>query len=141
MLVLIAALFVVGPFQDADAILGVWTTEGGDKIEIYSCEEGYCAEIIEIVDPLYPEGDPMAGKPKVDRENPDESLRDRPIIGLELMKGFTAKGNGRWTGGTIYDPENGKTYKCKITLDGENRLKVRGYIGVSIIGRTTVWTR
>lgn len=140
MLLFIAALLVT-PLNDADAILGVWTTEGGDKIEIFACEAGYCAKIVALVEPLYPEDDPMAGKPKVDRENPDESERDRPIIGLELMKGFTTKGNGRWSGGTIYDPENGKTYKCKITLDGENRLKVRGYIGVSVIGRTTVWTR
>jgi uncharacterized protein (DUF2147 family) len=134
-------LLLTGPWSDADVILGVWTTESGDEIEIYSCDEGYCAKIVTLVEPHYPEEDPMAGRAKVDRENPDEALRDRPILGLELMSVFTAKGNNRWTGGTIYDPENGKTYKCKITLEGEDRLKVRGYIGVSVIGRTTVWTR
>jgi len=128
--------------NDGDAILGHWTTEGGDKIEIYRGEDGtYCARILDLVEPDYPEEDPMAGTPKVDRENPDETLRDRPIIGLQIMEGFTAKAPGRWSGGTIYDPENGKTYKCKIRLTEEGALKVRGYIGVSAIGRTTVWTR
>ena len=80
------------------------------------------------------------GTDKVDKENPDEARRNDPIIGLNLVKGFTYKGSNKWAGGTIYDPNNGKTYKCKIKLEG-NQLKVRGFIGVSLLGRTAVWVR
>ena len=82
----------------------------------------------------------MAGKAKIDRENPDKSKRNTPIMGLVFMEGFSFDGK-IWSGGTIYDPDNGKTYKCKITLVNDKKLKVRGYIGVSLIGRTEIWTR
>jgi len=64
------------------------------------------------------------------------------VIGLEILKNFVYKGDGVWHKGTIYDPDNGKTYKCKIRFgDDESVLKVRGYIGFSMIGRTTEWRR
>jgi len=96
-----------------------------------------------LKEPFYPTGDAqgMAGKPKVDRNNPDVALRSRPLIGLPLVSGFHFAGADEWTGGTIYDPENGKTYSCKITLMSNGSLKVRGYIGISLFGRTTAWTR
>ena len=82
----------------------------------------------------------MPGKQKVDRENPDPSLRARPIQNLVILWGFKYSGDNVWEDGRIYDPKEGKTYKCKMTLDGD-RLKIRGFIGVSLIGRTNVWTR
>ena len=78
---------------------------------------------------------------KFDTNNPDEAKRGQPIIGLNLVNGFVYKGKGKWADGTIYDPDNGKTYSCKMTLKDANTLKVRGFIGVSLIGRTQVWTR
>lgn len=134
---------------EPDAILGVWTTaEGKSKVEISKKDGLYLGKIISLKEPLYP-ADPndsqyvagRVGQPKVDRNNPDEKLRERPIIGLELMSGFRHDGDDVWSSGTIYDPESGKTYKCKLTLVSPNELKVRGYIGVSLLGRTTVWTR
>jgi uncharacterized protein (DUF2147 family) len=83
----------------------------------------------------------MAGKEKVDRENPDATLRTRKIVGLVLMSGFVFDGKGTWQKGTIYDPDNGKTYKSKIKITDGGVLKVRGFIGVSLIGRTSQWTR
>ena len=80
------------------------------------------------------------GKPKVDIHNPDKARRSDPIMGLLLLKGFKKNGEKDYTDGTIYDPKNGKTYKCKMTIDGE-KLNVRGYIGFSLIGRTEVWTK
>jgi len=68
-------------------------------------------------------------------------LRDRPLTGLDLFAGFAYDGDGRWTGGTIYDPNSGKTYRCIITWVDGNTLKVRGYIGVPMLGRTETWTR
>ena len=74
------------------------------------------------------------------RENPDEALRDRPILGLQIMSDFEYDGNDKWKKGTIYAPDDGKTYKSKMSLS-EDVLKVRGYIGISMLGRTEEWTR
>jgi uncharacterized protein (DUF2147 family) len=73
--------------------------------------------------------------------NPDPALRDRDLLGLTIMHSFTAAGDGKWKNGRIYDPNSGKTYKCKLTLVDENTLELRGYIGISLLGRTETWTR
>jgi len=76
-------------------------------------------------------------------ENPDEELQKRPIMGLELLSNFEFDGDDEWEDGDIYDPKSGKTYSCymEFTDKTKNELKVRGYIGVSLLGRTTYWTR
>lgn len=129
---------------DADAIVGVWVTEGG-RAHVEIAKEGgvYNGKIIWLLEPKYPDDDEkgMAGQEKVDRENPDPSRRNRPLIGLNMVTGFKYAGDGKWRKGRIYDPENGKTYKCKITLTDRGTLKVRGFIGVSLLGRTTEWKR
>ncbi len=76
-----------------------------------------------------------------DELNPDPALRDRPLLGLTIMEGFTRAGEGRWKNGRIYDPNSGKTYQCKLTLIDENTLELRGYIGISLLGRSETWTR
>ena len=127
-----------------DAVTGTWTTsENKAKIEIFKCGSNYCGKIIELKEAIYPANDKkgMAGQTKVDRENPDAQLKSRPIVGMQMLDGFSYSGDNCWEGGTIYDPKNGKTYKCKITLAESNQLKVRGFIGVSLIGRTETWTR
>jgi uncharacterized protein (DUF2147 family) len=127
-----------------DAIVGVWSTEENEsKIEIFKRGERYYGKIVALTEPVYPEDDKggMAGKPKVDRKNPNPAFRNNPIIGLELMSGFKFAGGTLWEDGMIYDPESGKTYRCKVTLESPNTLKVRGFIGISLLGRTTVWTR
>ena len=127
-----------------DAILGLWQTENGKaQIEIYRCQERYCGRIAALKEPVYPVDDErgMAGQSKVDRENPDASLRTRPLLGLELLSGFVYGGGGVWQDGHIYDAEKGKTYQCKLTLEGDKELLVRGFIGFSLIGRTTHWHR
>jgi uncharacterized protein (DUF2147 family) len=122
--------------QDADSIVGQWYTEEGRSIvEIYKCDTYYCGKILWL---KYPEDE--EGREKVDKENPDETKRTRKLIGLNILWGFSYEGEDGWEDGKIYDPKNGKTYSCRITLDGDN-LKVRGYIGFSLLGRTTVWTR
>lgn len=126
---------------DGDAILGHWfTPEEESTIEIYRRGDFYCGKIVDLKEKVYGADDPMAGQVKVDRNNPDKSRRGDPAIGIELMAGFTFKG-GRWSGGTVYDPNNGKTYKCKIKLSGEDRLEVRGYVGIPAFGRTSIWKR
>ena len=82
-----------------------------------------------------------AENPRPTGEIPNHSLRNRPIVGLQLMSDFEAAGKVQWGEGKIYDPESGKTYKCKITLTDPKRLEVRGYVGISLFGRTEIWTR
>ena len=141
---LVAAPLVAG---DGDAIVGVWATapdteDGQAHVKITEKDGRFFGEIIWLEIPIYPEDDEqgMAGQAKVDRENPDAGMRTRPIIGLEIMHDFEYAGGGKWKGGTIYAPDDGKTYKCKLSLEDDGTLKVRGYIGVSLLGRTEVWT-
>lgn len=79
--------------------------------------------------------------PRVDKFNPDPALRERPLLGITILHGFAYEGDGVWKGGTIYDPNSGKTYKSTMTLVDQNTLKVRGYIGVSLFGRSDTWIR
>ncbi len=78
--------------------------------------------------------------PVLDVHNPDKSLRDRPLLNIIILEGFTYDGDGVWKGGTIYDPNSGKVYKSTMTLVDKNTLKVRGYIGFSWIGASDTWT-
>ncbi len=126
---------------EGDAILGYWhTPEEESVIEIYSCGEKYCGKIVDLKEKVYGPDDRMAGQVKVDRNNPDKSRRKNPAIGIELMLGFSFNGS-QWVGGTIYDPNNGKTYKCKIKLTDDETLEVRGYVGIPAFGRTSIWKR
>lgn len=145
-LLVVAAAGSAAPRTGADAILGTWLTEAGDRggrayVAIDRGEGGYVGRIVRLEEPGFPPGDPEAGQPKTDRENPDPALRDRPIRGLKILSGFAWAGGAKWTGGTIYDPANGKTYKAQITAKGSDELAIRGYVGIPLFGRTTTWTR
>jgi uncharacterized protein (DUF2147 family) len=120
----------------ADDITGIWLTHGDKpaKIQVYRTGQQFYGKIVFLQFPI------ENGKPRVDRNNPDKSLQDRPLLGLELLRGFQFD-KDEWNGGHIYDPESGKTYSCTISLKDGNTLKVRGYIGISLLGRTEIWTR
>ena len=142
LIVVLAGMLFTAANAGAASLQGLWKTDGGKSlVEIYPCGETLCGKITWLKETAYPTDDAMAGKIKVDREKHDSALRGRPIVGLQIMRGFRATGEQTWGDGTIYDPENGKTYKCKLTLTAPDRLEVRGYIGVSLFGRTTVWDR
>lgn len=126
---------------EGDAILGFWITQGGDaRVEVFKRGTQYFAKIVGLREPVYKPGEEngMDGKVRMDLKNRDRMLRNRPILGLEIMAGFEF-GDGKWTGGKIYDPKDGKTYKCKLSLGTDGTLKVRGYVGMSWLGRTSVW--
>ena len=135
----IAFLFCVSTSsfaQKADDILGIWLPEGGkSKVEITKDDGKYYGKIIWLKDPTREDG-----SIKLDRNNEDESLRSRTIKGIKVLNDFEWD-DDEFEDGTIYDPENGKTYSCVITFQNMNTLDVRGYIGFSLLGRTTVWTR
>ena len=124
--------------KEADAILGDWLTENGKgRVRIFKTKTGqYVGKIIWLREP-----NNESGTPKVDRNNPDEALRTRPIIGLFVLRDFSYDAANVWHNGKIYDPENGNDYSCTLTMVAPGKLEVRGYIGVSLFGRTSVWTR
>jgi len=121
-----------------DDILGTWLNqEATGKITIYKEGDKYFGKLVWLRTPL----DSITGQPRTDKENPDSKLKSIPLIGLVNLKNFVFDGKEEWSGGTIYDPKNGKTYKCYIRFETPNRLKIRGYIGVSLLGRNTFWTK
>jgi uncharacterized protein (DUF2147 family) len=129
---------------DADRILGLWSTPGDEsRVEIFKCGNKYCGRITELKEPNYTaeDKDGIPGQPILDSQNPNPHLRNHPLLGLQLMEGFGYAGGDVWEGGKIYNPDNGKSYKCKLTLAAPNRLEVRGFIGFSLFGRTSVWNR
>jgi uncharacterized protein (DUF2147 family) len=135
-ILLLAVFSFTASAQKADAILGSWVNPNGeDHILIYKKGSKYFGKLDWI---KYPNDE--QGKPKTDKKNPDDALKSRPELGLELLKDFTYDGEKVYEDGTIYDPKNGKTYSCKMTLEG-NSLKIRGYIGISLFGRSEIWTR
>ena len=144
---LLACGLVLANFEaraDERDVLGVWTTaDNRSRVEIFKKQDKYFGKIISLKQPNFPAGDKrgMGGKPQVDRENPKPELRARSLVGLEIMSGCVYSGKNEWNSGHVYDPENGKTYKCHLTLAATNRLELRGFVGISLIGRTAVWTR
>ena len=147
LVLLVASLVLsmpVAAFAGPDDILGEWFNgEKNAKIEIAKCADKYCGKIVWLKEPNYPEGsqDGTPGTQKLDHNNPDPSLKKSPIIGLQIVYDFTFAGDDVWSDGRVYDPKNGKTYKGKMTLISPQQLNLRGYIGISLIGRTTTWTR
>ncbi len=120
----------------ADDIVRIWLTAGKEpaKIQVYKSGQKYYGKIVSLKNPL------KNGKPKMDENNPDKSKRNQQIIGLVILADFEFD-DDEWDAGKIYDPESGKTYSCFLTLKDRSTLKVRGYIGVSLLGRTEIWTK
>ena len=124
--------------DEADRLAGVWEPSNGKvKVKIDKIGDKYYGKIVWLREPI----DPNTDAPKVDRNNPDEDLRSTPLKGYRILKDFVYSGNNEWSEGTIYDPENGSTYSCTIKMSDENTLDIRGYIGISALGRTDVWKR
>ena len=81
------------------------------------------------------------GNPKTDPLNPDEKLKSRSRMGMIIMNDFICIEGEVWDNGKLYDPKKGKTYSGMMTLKDANTLELRGYIGFSFIGRSSIWTR
>jgi uncharacterized protein (DUF2147 family) len=115
--------------------VGFWKNDDA-TFEIFEDQGKLSGKIVAMREPRTPEG-----KEKTDIHNPDPSKRDRPILGLVFMSGFTQKSDTHWENGTVYDPKSGNTYSCLMDLDGPEKIKMRGFLGISLLGRTQVWTR
>lgn len=120
------------------SIQGEWVTEGGwARVRISPCPgqaDRLCGRIVSLKQP-----NDKAGRPKRDTANVDPSLRGRAIVGMPFITGFKAAGPGRWKGGKIYNPGDGKTYASRLALNANGSLKVSGCVLVVCQGQT--WTR
>ena len=135
--VLILGAMSLAPPAWAATPVGLWYAEGGAaQVEITQCEQGLCGRVVWLRSPFDEDGCEQR-----DRWNPDPALRERPLIDIQILSGLEAGADQTWSGGTIYDPTGGKTYRCTLQLVGETRLRLRGYIGVPLLGRTTTWIR
>lgn len=122
----------------SDAILGTWLTgDGKGIIDIYKNGDRYQGKIIWLKEP----NDAKTGKPKTDIQHPNKSQHDRPIKGLVNLWGFSFNNKGKWENGRVYDPKNGKEYKCVITMKDADNIEVRGFVGITLIGQTDAWKR
>jgi uncharacterized protein (DUF2147 family) len=132
----IALLLVTNIFY-SQSIVGKWKTiddESGKAksiIEIYEKSGKIYGKVIDILE--------VAHKKELCQDCPGEDAK-KPIMGLNVIKGLSKDGD-EYNGGKILDPKNGKLYKCLIVLEEKDKLKVRGYIGFSLIGRTQYWYR
>jgi uncharacterized protein (DUF2147 family) len=134
-LLLLAVLSVFAE-NNPDAILGIWENGSGKGyIQIYKQNGRYYGKITWLKD-----AKDINGRPKTDRKNQDPSRREKPLIGLVMLRDFKYE-DGEWTNGHIYNPSDGKEYKGYMKLIDKNTLEVRGYIGFSWIGKTDTWTR
>jgi uncharacterized protein (DUF2147 family) len=122
--------------EEKDTPLGTWINEEKEaRFEIYKCGNRLCGKITWLKEPL------RNGKPKMDDQNPEAKLRTRPILGMVFMKDFEYDSGLKWDEGSIYDPKSGKTYSCYMKIISNDKMEVKGYIGISLIGRTQTWTR
>jgi len=128
---------LVAQTYHADDIVGTWLNEEGTaQVEIFKVGSQFYGKIVWLETP----NDSITGLPRTDKENPDPALKSKPLLGLVNLKGFVFDGDDEWEDGKIYDPKNGKTYSCKIEFESPEKLKIRGFIGISLLGRTTYWT-
>jgi len=126
----------IGSAADA-TVIGVWLTQNDQaQVRISECGDKLCGTIIALREPLGPDG-----QPKTDKRNRDAAQHGRPIVGLEILRNFMRLDDKRWGGGTIYNPEDGDTYRCTLTLDNPVTLIVRGYVGIPLFGKTQIWHR
>jgi uncharacterized protein (DUF2147 family) len=140
---IIVLFMVFGALQlqaQADRVVGFWLTEKKtSQVEIFKSPSGtYEGKLVWLDEP-----NDENGQVKKDKDNPNAALRSRPLKGVLLLKDFKYDASSKeWKGGTIYDPENGKTYDAFMWFDDNNTLKIKGFVlGMRFMGRSTTWSR
>src|SRR5690554_2154695 len=137
-IIIFMVMFALGTFMtQAQSVTGKWKTiddktgEAKSIVEVYERDGKIYGKVIEILNPE---------KKDAKCQNCKGSDKDKPILGLVIVKGLSKDGN-EWNGGQILDPNKGKLYKCSMSLEGKDVLKVRGYVGISLLGRTQTWKK
>jgi uncharacterized protein (DUF2147 family) len=138
-LIALGAVALIAAAQPGASPEGRWLTQRKHGIvEVYRCggDGTLCGRLVWFqIEPGSPN---MEG---LDRHNPDPAKRNRSLCGVVFMTGFKPAGPDAWEDGTLYDPETGKTYSGTFTVQPDGRLRLRGYIGVPMLGENTFWTR
>lgn len=135
--------------QDGSDVHGKWLTESTNAhVELYRCADPargvVCGKVVWLRNATHPDGTPAASVEEVsDVKNPDEALRSRRILGLEFLHGFqpVAGEPGTYDGGKIYNAEDGDTYSARIRLEDPDRLVLRGYVLMPLLGKSQTWSR
>ena len=134
LLVLLLASFAFPP-DDGDQVVGLWLTgEGKAKVEIYELDDHYYGKII------WSKQQEESSEILLDINNPVDTLRTKPIIGLEILHDFVYQ-DDQWVNGMIYDPESGDYYRAKMMRFDDSKLRIRGYVLIPLFGRSEEWTR
>lgn len=137
----VRAQSAVAESADAGVLRGTWyDADAGVRITFTPSSDGaVTGRIVWLRDPL----DSLTGAPALDRRNPDAALRDRPILGLPMLRDMRPDGDGRWDDGRIYDARNGKTYRASMKLVHPDTLAIRGFVKIGFVkvGRTATWVR
>lgn len=123
-----------------DKIIGKWVPgHGKAHVEIYKSGNKYYGKTVWLKEP----NDPETGKPKLDKNNPESSLRTKPRLGLVILKDFTYNATDKvFEGGKVYDPEKGKEYCGKLTLKDANTIEMKGFLcSLTFLGKSDTWTR
>lgn len=138
LLLIFILLYITSSSQSINNnIIGIWLTpESRSAIQIYKSENYYEGKIVWEKEPF-----DKKGNPNKDIHNPNPKLRNKLLNGLVIMTNIHFDKNSKKGKGKIYNPENGNTYKINVELTSNYTLEVRGYIGISLIGRTSVWKR
>lgn len=122
--------------EPADEICGEWYTPNKKTlIRMYRCGDRYCGRLVWMKEPRRRDG-----TPKRDSQNPDPDLRNRKLLGIQVVFDLEYRGDHSWGGGKIYDADTGKMYSAKVTIEGDT-MRVRGYVGFSLLGRTMICKR
>lgn len=130
---------MAGFAQEADKIVGIWwNEEKTSKIEVEKKDGKYIGTIVYTIPEKY-----VDGQPPKDDENPDESLRDRSIIGIQILSSFEYNAKDKeWKDGSIYDPKSGKTYDCYAWFENDDVLNLKGFVaGIRWMGKSSEWYR
>ncbi len=125
--------------QLADDISGIWWNDvKTSKIKVEKKDGKYIGTIVYLTPDKY-----VNGEPEKDKNNPNDNLKTRSILNLQILNGLTYNsGDKEWAGGMIYDPKSGKTYECFVWLEGKDLLQLKGFVaGIRMLGRKSAWTR
>ena len=130
-------LFAAVPAAAQPAVpQGVWLIEGKAAVQVYDCAGLICGRIIWLKVPR-----DVLGQPDRDKRNPDPALRQRRLCGLTTLRDLRPAGPGRWSDGTFYNPDDGKTYRVSARLASDNMITARIYAGAPLLGQTRTLTR
>jgi uncharacterized protein (DUF2147 family) len=136
-LAVLAALHAGGVRAATDPVFGFWLIESQRSIiEILPCGDSACGKIVWMLEPLDEDG-----QPKTDHLNDDDDLRGRPLCGIEMINKFHSDDPGTWSDGSIYSPNEGKTYSASMTVRDDDTLKLHGYVLLPLFGKSQIWTR